>query len=94
MRARATLRLLPAAAALAGTGGRNLLCLRLQLVLERVEMRRLTGLPGERLRQEPVGEPGVPREQRPVQVRPERAPPAAAFVPALAVVPEARDDAA
>ena len=71
-----------------------MLCLGFQLVLEGFELRRLAGLPGQRLGQEPVGEPGVPGEQRPVQVRPERPPAAAAFVPALAVVPEARDDAA
>src|SRR5687768_2851418 len=46
------------------------------------------------LRQEPVGEPGVPREERAVEVRPDRTADAAAFESALSVVPEARDDAA
>jgi hypothetical protein len=48
----------------------------------------------KRLRQEPVGEPGVAREERSVEVRPDRTADAAAFEAALAVVPETRDDAA
>src|SRR5688572_33349456 len=44
--------------------------------------------------QEPIGEPRVPREERAVEVRPDRAADAAAFVAALSVVPEARNDAA
>ena len=48
----------------------------------------------ERLREQPVGEPRVAREERAVQVRADRAPDAAALEAALAVVPEARDDAA
>jgi hypothetical protein len=48
---------------------------------------------GERLRQQPVGEPGVARQQRPVQVRPEHASRATALEAALTVVAEAREHA-
>src|SRR5437763_10167926 len=48
----------------------------------------------ERLRKQPVGEPRVARQERAVQIRPDRATEAAALVARLAVVPEAGDDAA
>ena len=48
----------------------------------------------ERLREQPVGEPRVARQERPVEVRADRAAGAAALEAALAVVAEAGDDAA
>ena len=66
----------------------------LELVVERLEDRRLPARAvRRRLREQPVGEPGVAREQRPVQVRADRAADPAALVAALAVVAEARDHA-
>src|SRR5881397_2529104 len=69
--------------------------LRLELVRKRLE--RLGVAPrrvGERLRQHPIGEPRVAREQRAMEVRADRAADATAFVPALAVVAEAGDHTA
>ena len=68
--------------------------LRLELVVQRLEDRRLAARAvRRRLRQQPIGEPGVAREQRPVQVRADRAADATALVAALAVVPEPGDHA-
>src|SRR5262249_9867892 len=47
----------------------------------------------QRLRQEPVCEPRVPWQQRPMQVRADGAPHATPFVAALTVVSKAGDDA-
>src|SRR5262245_57723197 len=66
----------------------------LELVCQRLQLRRLAGPMSDRLRQEPVGEPRIPRQQRPVEVRPEGAADAAALEPAVTVVPEAGDHAA
>ena len=66
--------------------------LRLELVVQRLEDRRLAARAvRRRLRQQPIGEPGVAREQRPVQVRADRAADSTALVAALAVVPESGD---
>ena len=48
----------------------------------------------QRLHDQPVGEPGIAREERPVEVRPERGAAADALVAALAVVSVPGDDAA
>src|SRR5436190_11760512 len=77
-----------------GPSGRDSVCLGLELVRQRLEDRDLSGAVRDRLRQQPVGQPRVPRQQGPMQVGPDRATAAAALVPALAVVAEARDDAA
>ena len=62
---------------------------------QRVELRRLAARRvRERLRQQPVREPRVPRQQRPVEVRADGAADAAALEAALAVVAEAVHDAA
>ena len=62
---------------------------------ERLELRRLAaGAMRDRLREQPVGEPRVARQQRPVEIRADRAAGAAALEAALAVVAEAGDDAA
>src|SRR5438552_317647 len=45
------------------------------------------------LREQPVGEPGIARQERAVQVGADRTVDAAAFPAALAVVAEPRDDA-
>ena len=67
----------------------------LELVGERLELRRLAAASvRERLREQPVGEPRVARQQRPVEVRADRAAEPAALEAALAVVAEAGDDAA
>src|ERR687887_2239994 len=68
--------------------------LRLEIVLERLEGRRLAGTVGDGLREEPVREPRVPRQERAVQIGPERATEAAALIPALTIVAEAGDHAA
>jgi len=66
---------------------------RLELVRERSELGRLAaGAMRECLCEEPVGEPGVARQQRPVQIRADRPAEPAAFVAALAVVAEAGHD--
>ena len=67
----------------------------LEGVLERLELGRLlAGRVRQRLCEQPVGEPGIPRQQRAVEVRADRAADAAALEAGLAVVPEAGDDAA
>ena len=66
-----------------------------ELVGERLELGRVAAGPvGERLGEQPVGEPRVAGQQRAVQVRAEHAAGAAALVAALAVVAEAGEDAA
>ena len=65
-----------------------------ELVVERRQHRRLAEAVRECLRQQPVGEPRVARQERSVQVRPDGTPDAAALVAALAVVAETCDDAA
>src|SRR5690348_379850 len=45
------------------------------------------------LRQQPVGKPGVPGEERPMQVGPDRASYATPFIAAFAIVSEPGDDA-
>src|SRR5438132_7202439 len=74
--------------------GRDRMGLGLELVVERLELRRLAVAMRERLRQQPVGEPGIPREERPMEVRAERTPQAAALPATLAVIPEPGHDAA
>ena len=82
------------AAALARASRRDGVRLALELVLERLELRRLAaGRVAERLAEQPVREPRVAGEERAVQVRPDRPSDAAALEPALPVVPEPRDDA-
>jgi hypothetical protein len=68
----------------------------LERIAQRLELRRrgLAGPMRERLRQEPIGQPRVPRQQRPVEVRPDHTPNPAAFEAAIAVVSEAGNDAA
>ena len=68
---------------------------RLEPVGQRLELRRLAaGRMRERLREQPVGEPRVARQQRPVQVRADRPADAAALEAGVAVVAEPGDDAA
>ena len=68
---------------------------RLERVRKRCELGRLAARAmGERLLEQPVGEPRVARQERAVEIGADRATDAAAFVAALAVVPEAGDDAA
>ena len=55
----------------------------------RVAVRRVR----ERLSEQPVGQPRVPRKQRAVEVRPDRPAEPAAFEPRRAVVAESEDDA-
>src|SRR5207244_1993318 len=87
---------LKAPAAVAGPLRRDAMGFRLELVRERLEARSLrrAGAVRERLRQQPVREPRVARQERAVEVCPHHAAGSTALVPALAVVPEARDDAA
>jgi len=61
----------------------------LELVLERVELRRLARTVRERLRQQPVRQPRVSGEQWPVEVGTDHAARATALVAARSVVPEA-----
>jgi hypothetical protein len=41
-----------------------------ELVGERLELRRLAVAMGEGLREQPVGEPGIPGQERAMKVRP------------------------
>src|SRR5439155_14958712 len=66
----------------------------LEVIREGLQPRRLAVAMRERLREQPVGKPGVPRQEWAVEVRPDRAPDAAALPAALAVVAEPGDDAA
>src|SRR5665647_1055908 len=87
-------RLSETAAAGIGAFGGDGVGTRLELVGERLELPRLSaGAVRKRLREQPVGEPRVAREQRPVEIRPDRPSDAGAFEAALAVVSEAREDA-
>ena len=71
-RGRAVLEL---AAARAGAPGGDRVRPRLELVGERLELRRLAARAvRERLREQPVGEPRVARQQRAVEIRADRAP--------------------
>jgi hypothetical protein len=65
-----------------------------QFVLERLQGRDLIDAVAECLREQPVSEPRISREERPVEIRPDGATNAAAFPAALAVVAEAGDNAA
>src|SRR5205085_8092243 len=87
---------LEAAAAVAGSLRGDAMGLGLQLVSQPVEARNLRRARAvrERLREQPVREPRVARQERAVQVRPHDPAGPAALVAALAVVAEARDDAA
>ena len=67
---------------------------RLELVGERLELDLAAGRVRERVREQPVGEPRVAREQRAVEVRAVDAALPAALVAGRAVVAEARDHAA
>ena len=66
-----------------------------ELVGKRLELRRLAGAQpvGERLREQPVGEPRVTRQKRPVEIRADHAADTAALEAALAVVAEAGEHA-
>src|SRR5581483_4966086 len=78
-----------------GTFRGDLARTRLERVVDGSELGRLpAGAVGERLREQPVGELRIPRQQRPVQIRPDRASEPASLVAALAVVSEPGDDAA
>ena len=68
----------------------------LELVWQRLQLGSLRGAQPvrERLREQPVGEPGISGQKRPVQIRADDAPGTAALEAALAVVAEARENAA
>ena len=65
----------------------------LQFVPERLELRRFAGAVGERLREEPVGEPRVAGEEGAVEVGADHAAGTAALVAAGTVVAEAGEHA-
>ena len=65
-----------------------------ELIVEWCQLRRLTEAMRECLLEQPVGEPGVARQERAVQVRPDNTPDAAALPAAHAVVAESRNDSA
>src|SRR5205085_5451836 len=78
-----------AAAARARPRSRDPVGLRLELVLQRLELRRVAARRvRERLREQPVRQPWIAREQRSVQVRADGPADAAALVAAPAVVAE------
>src|SRR5712691_6655536 len=78
-----------ASSAAPGPPGRNGVRLAFELVRKRVELRGLlVGRVRERLGDEPVREPRVPRQQRAVEVRSDGAPESAALVAAFTVVAE------
>src|SRR5665647_865643 len=88
-------RLRETAAARIGAFGGDGVSTRLELVGQRLELPRLSaGAVRQRLREQPVGQPRVAREQRPVEIRPDRPSDAGAFEAALPVVSEAGEDAA
>jgi hypothetical protein len=66
--------------------------LRFELVGERRQLRRLAEAMRQGLREQPVGEPGVARQEWTVEVRPGDPAHTTAFEAALAVVAEAGDD--
>src|SRR2546428_9977099 len=80
-------RALEAPAAIASARGRDGMSFALEVVRERLELRRL-GCPsvGDGLREQPVREPRVPRQQRSVQGRADAAAEPAALRAPLAVV--------
>src|SRR5512133_3807102 len=59
-----------------------------ELIVEWCQLRRITEAMCECLLEQPVGEPGVARQERAVQVRPDSTPDAAALPAAHAVVAE------
>src|SRR5712692_8495975 len=65
-----------------------------EVIGERLQRRRLVEAMCERLFEQPVGEPRVPRQERAMQVRPDGTPDATALPAALAVVAEPGHDAA
>src|SRR5262245_24113767 len=65
-----------------------------EVVRELAELRRLSEAVLECPLEEPVGEPRVPRQERAVEVRPDRRPQPAALEAALAVVAEAGEHTA
>src|SRR5207302_7762874 len=68
--------------------------LRLELVAERLQRRdRAAGRVRERLCEHPIREPGVSRQQRAVEIRPDSAADATTLVATLTVVAEPGDDA-
>src|SRR2546425_4758095 len=66
----------------------------LEVIREGLQLRRLAVAMRERLREQPVGKPGIPRQEWAVEVRPDCTADAAALPAALAVVAEPGDDAA
>jgi hypothetical protein len=66
--------------------------LRFELVGKRRQLRRLTEAMRQGLREQPIGEPGVARQEWTVEVGPEESAYTTAFEAALAVVAEAGDD--
>src|SRR5580765_847699 len=81
------------AAACARARRRDLVRLHFELVGQRFELGRLaSGGVSERLREEPVREPRVARQQRTVQIGADRSTHATALEAALAVVAQAVDD--
>src|SRR6476646_301531 len=65
----------------------------LELIRQRLEQRQSACSMGDRLREQPVGEPRVAGPQRPVEVGADRPAEAAAFVATLSVVAEPGHDA-
>src|SRR6266550_3667116 len=65
-----------------------------EIIREGCELRRLAVTMHERLCEQPIGQPGVPRQEGAVEIRPDRRPDAAALPAALAVVAEPGNDAA
>ena len=65
----------------------------LELIRQRLEQRQIACSMGDRLREQPVGEPRVAGQQRPVEVGADRPAEAAAFVATLSVVAEPGHDA-
>src|SRR5437870_1631943 len=89
------MRLLVTATACAGTIGGYRVSARLELVAERLELRHVfAAAMRESLREQPVGKPRVAGQQRPMEICPDRPSHSSAFEAALAVVPEAGQDAA
>jgi hypothetical protein len=66
--------------------------LRFELVRKRRQLRRLTEAMCQGLPEQPVGEPGVPRQEWTVEVGPDDSAYTTAFEAALAVVAKAGDD--
>src|SRR5260370_11359460 len=86
------MRMSETAATRTGAFGRDRVCASLELVRQRRKVGWVAaGSVGERLREQPVGEPGVPGQKRAVEVRADRATDSGSFVAALAVIAEAGD---